>query len=103
MSPPERHDWAICFTSTGAPTAEGFEYFIYFLAMFSNFNLLDASPLQFLGRYLFRRSKVGDANPCSFLMRFTAISYTTTSLLRCKTLSVIHPVGIAEGLLTEER
>ena len=44
---------------------------IYFLAMFSHFVLPIASPLQFLGRYLSRRLKLGRLNPCD-CMRFTA-------------------------------
>ncbi len=53
-------------TLTGAPTANGSKFYLVILAMLSSLNLLVASPLQFLGRYLSRRSKVGEASPCDF-------------------------------------
>ncbi len=53
-------------TLTGAPTANGSKFYLTFFGCAFSLNLLVASPLRFLGRYLFRRSKVGEANPCSF-------------------------------------
>ena len=51
-------------TFTGAPTANGSKiYLIFRLCVTAKPNLPVASPLQFLGRYLSRRSEVREANP----------------------------------------
>ena len=87
--PSDRHYWAVCLTFTGAPTANGSKFFlIFWLCVTAKPNLPVASPLQFLGRYLSRRSEVREANPLNI---YCALPLFAMILQKRPTLSKIYP------------